>query len=403
MRTVVTLVMLVLPAIASGAPTSIEGQVTGATSRWTADGSRIVTEATVHTPGGDVVVSQLGGTVDGLSMRTFPGPEIMVPGMRVALVVHEGIDLARRTHLVVDHARILELPPGFVRTGPTKAGKSLFWESSCVFVTVDAGGTNEVVGDNEFEAVDAVIAEWNGKTEGCSYLNIVQAEPVASEVGRDNRNLIKFRDQSWCRPAIGDDPPRCHSPTAAGLTTAVFVDDASSERDGAIVDADIELNGADFAITHEGQTTGTSSCQAEIRNTLTHEMGHLLGLEHPCRTASDPPRIDGAGNAVPLCSQTADPLILDATMYNFQDCGETKKQTLSPDDSAAICAVYPKSDDPGQCSPVTSDTGCCSASHGIPSSALLLAGMTAAFFMMRRTPRVFARLSARWHKKSLRA
>jgi len=383
MRTVVTLVMLVVPAIASATPTSIEGLVTDARSRWTSDGSRIVTEATVRTPDGDVVASQLGGTVDGLSMRTFPGPEIMVPGMRVALVVHEGLDLAQRTHVVVDHARVLAFPPGFVRTGPTRAGKFLFWESSCVLVTVDAAGTGEVVGDNEFEAVDAVLAEWNSSTEGCSYMNIVQTEPVASEVGRDNRNLIKFRDQSWCRPAVGDDPPRCHSPTAAGLTTAIFVDDADSGRDGAIVDADIELNGVDFALSHQGQTTGTASCQSEIRNTLTHEIGHLLGLEHPCRTAADPPRIDGAGNPVPQCSQTTDPSIVEATMYNFQDCGETKKQSLTTDDSAAICAVYPKSDDPGQCNPVGEDTGCCSASDGLPPSGLLLAGMTA-FLMTRR-------------------
>ena len=38
-------------------------------------------------------------------------------------------------------------------------------------------------------------------------------------------------------------------------------------------------------------------------------------------------------------------------MYNFQDCGETKKETLSHDDIDAICAIYPKADDPGTCEP----------------------------------------------------
>ena len=48
-------------------------------------------------------------------------------------------------------------------------------------------------------------------------------------------------------------------------------------------------------------------------------------------------------------------------MYNFQDCGETKKQTLEPDDIAAICKIYPKASDPMSCAPVGSPAGCCSA------------------------------------------
>lgn len=44
----------------------VEGDVIAAHSHWTDDRSRIVTEATVQTPDGTVVVSQLGGSVDGL-------------------------------------------------------------------------------------------------------------------------------------------------------------------------------------------------------------------------------------------------------------------------------------------------------------------------------------------------
>jgi MYXO-CTERM domain-containing protein len=372
-----------MPVVADAAPRSVEGHVVDARSHWTSDGSRIVTQATVRTAAGDVVVSQLGGTVDGLTMRTFPGPEIMVVGMQVALAADERLDLSQRGHLVVDHVRVLELPPGFVRTGPTERGNYLFWESGCVFVTADAPGTNQVLGDNEFDAIDTAIAEWNTATSSCSYLDLVQTVPVASEVGRDSRNLIKFRDQSWCRPALGDDPARCYAPNAAGLTTAVFVDDPDSSRDGAIVDADIELNGVDFAITHQGETSGRAMCQSEILNTLTHELGHLLGLEHPCLAGGDPPRIDGEGNEVPLCSETSDPTITEATMYNFQECGETKKASVSADDSAAICAIYPKIDDPGVCEPVGDESGCCSASDsGMPPVALL--GGVMAILLLRR-------------------
>ncbi len=68
-----------------------------------------------------------------------------------------------------------------------------------------------------------------------------------------------------------------------------------------------------------------------MQNTLTHELGHLMGLEHPCRVGADPPRTDGNGVQVPMCGAALnDAQITEATMFNFQDCGETKKETLEP-------------------------------------------------------------------------
>lgn len=375
---------LLIPASAAAAPAmSVEGLITDAKSRWTQDGSRIVTEATVQTATGPVVVSQLGGTVDGLTMRTFPGPEILAPGMRVAVTAHPDIDLSQRTHNVVDGVKILYMPPEFVRTGPTKAGKYLYWESGCVFVTVDSEGTKAIAGDAEFAVIDAVFAEWNDSVRACSYMDIVKDMTKPMEVGKDKINVIKFRDATWCRPAVGDDPPRCHSSSAAGLTTAVFVDDADSDRDGAIVDADIELNGVDFAISTNDQSLGMG-CKSDLANTLTHEIGHLLGLEHPCRASADPARIDGEGNPVPSCSSTSDSKILEATMYNFQDCGETKKASLAQDDINAICAIYPTAEDPKSCGHVTDETGCCSAAGGSPLAGLLLSALTFGWVLLRR-------------------
>ena len=392
MRRLVLLAVLA-PAVASATPArntgTVEGAVVATQSRWTHDGSRIVTAATVRTATGDVVVSQLGGTVDGLTMRTFPGPEPLAIGMHVAVGTHEALDLDNRMHLLADDVRVAKAQPepaGFVRTGPTKAGQYLFWESGCVYVTISPEGTRQVLGDDELEAIDASIAEWNNGIAGCSYMNIVTERPSGSpiEVGRDNRNLIKFRDESWCRPATKDDPMRCYSPSAAGLTTAVFVDDASSDRDGALVDADIELNGHDFATSHLGETSGTADCQSEITNTLTHELGHLLGLEHPCLATGDPPRVDGAGNPVPTCNAAmSNPKIVNATMFNFQSCGELDKASLSDDDVAGVCAIYPIEDDPGSCSPVVSHTGCCSASAAPYPSTVLLGGFVL-FGLLRR-------------------
>jgi hypothetical protein len=293
--------------------------------------------------------------------------------MRVTLAARQALDLSQNLHVVVEGVKVLAYPPGYVRTGPTKAGHYLYWESGCVFVTVDADGTKEVAGDAEFAVIDQSIATWNNGIASCSYLQIINQGTKAMEVGRDRINLIKFRDVSWCRPATKDDPAHCHPDSAAGITTATYVDDASSERDGAIVDADIELNGVDFAISVNGQTAGTASCNAELQNTLTHELGHLLGLEHTCLAAGDPPRVDDQGNPVPLCSM-ATAAQQNATMFNFQECGENKKETLEPDDIAGACGIYPTARDPGTCDPVDAPGGCCNTGNA-PAGPLALAGL----------------------------
>jgi hypothetical protein len=388
-RVLAMMATVALAAPAGASPMTVEGQVMTTASRWTSDRSRIVTEATVHTPAGEIVVSQLGGTVGGLTMRQMPGPELLVPGMRVAIAAHRDHDLAQRAHVVVDRVRVLATPPGYVRTGPTKAGNYLRWESGCIFVTPDAAGTKQIPGDIELQVIETAIATWNTASASCSYVEIVAEPPADREVGRDGLNLIKFRDSSWCRPAIEDDPPRCYAESAAGITTAVYVDDASSDRDGAIVDADIEINGKNYAIAHNGVTLGTSSCTAELINTLTHELGHLHGIEHPCLAAGDPPRVDHLGRNVPLCSTVNDPSILELTMYNFQDCGETKKSSLEADDIAAVCGIYPANADPGTCEPVDiNERGCCTANVSDrplpPASVVLLVGLTAVLMTRRR-------------------
>jgi len=383
--------ILAVPAVASAAPPptpntmSVEGLVTQTLSRWTSDGSRIVTDVTVHSDAGDVVVSQLGGSVDGIGMITMPGPEKLVLGMRVAVGAHRDVDLAQRTHVVVDGVRVLAEPPGYVRTGPTMAGNYLYWESGCVFVTPEAEGTKYLPGETEFAVITAAIGAWNTAAATCSFMEIKEQGRETREVGRDRVNIIKFRDMSWCRPAVDDDPARCYSESAAGLTTAVYVDDPDSDRDGALVDADIEINGKNFSISNNGVTLGTQSCLADLANTLTHELGHLLGVEHLCRAQGDPPRTDDMGRAVPLCAGlSAGSTFFEATMFNFQDCGETKKATLEQDDVAAVCGIYPRSEDPGSCEPVSlNPRGCCSASDR-PVPALMLAGLTVLFLGRRR-------------------
>jgi MYXO-CTERM domain-containing protein len=273
-----------------------------------------------------------------------------------------------------------------------------------VFVTVDAAGTVAIPSDDEFPIIDASIATWNNAGgPSCSYLQIMSDARGALEVGSDGVNLIKFRDTTWGRPAAGNDPPRMYPPAAAGFTTLAYVDDGSA-RDGALLDADIEINGVNFAISVNGLTGSSQACRVELQNGLTHELGHLHGLEHTCLGGGDPPRLDNVGNPVPSCETTTDPRILDATMYNFQSCGETTKESLSPDDIQAKCDIYPCARDPGTCDRVGADLpspgddvfggdgpgssdgrGCCDSFTGAdPGASMALAGLTLAWLKRRR-------------------
>ncbi len=367
---------------------TIEGDVVAVQSHWTNDGSRIVTEATIRpAEGADVIVSQLGGTVDGIGMITMPGPAILSLGMTVALAAHRDLDLAQEEHIVVDSVKVSAYPPSYVRSGPTQSGHYFYWKSGCVFVTVDAAGTTALPADQTFSIIDASIATWNTGTASCSYLKVMEEGRKALDVsGHDHVNLIKFRDTVWGRPAVDGDPPHMYAPAAAGITTVTFVDDDKSPRDGEIVDADIEINGVNFAISVNGQSMGTG-IKAELQNTLTHELGHLQGLEHTCLSPSDPQRVDNLGNPVPPCGLATDNKITEATMYPFQDPGETKKESLSDDDIQAICDIYPTSKDPKTCEHVPLASGGCCSTSDRPEASFLLAGSVLLLLRRRKSAR----------------
>src|SRR6185312_1612734 len=136
---------------------------------------------------------------DGIGMIAMPGPPILQLGMHATVVAHVAQDLGGLSHVVVDDAQQTGITPDFVRTGPTKSGHYLYWESGCIFTTPDAAGTKEIAGSDEFPIIAASIATWNDDvdTPSCSYIKIVENDPIAAEVGNDGVNLIKFRDVSW--------------------------------------------------------------------------------------------------------------------------------------------------------------------------------------------------------------
>lgn len=375
---------------ADGPRERVTGEVLSARSRWARGGRAIVTESVLRgDDGGEVLVRQLGGTVDGIGMAVLHAPRLLRPGDRVAADLEVARDLGGRERRVVralygarDGDGAGE-PMEFVRTPATKTGVPLAWESSCAFLSFDEAGTTHLPGDREFTVMEASVARWLAETSSCTYFSVDVRGRRSGEVGLDTENLVLFREDRWCRPATSEDPQECYDSNAAGLTTLFFIDDADSDRNGAILDADIELNGVHFAISDSGESA-ESGCESDLDNTFTHELGHLMGLDHTCFTGGVRLQ-DDEGDPQPNCSGDLPSDITEATMYNYQECGETKKASLEADDIEGICAIYPSSADPGSCTEPTIDEESCGCrTNGSNGSLLIVVAAFIAFRLRRR-------------------
>jgi hypothetical protein len=116
---------------------------------------------------------------------------------------------------------------------------------------------------------------------------------------------------------------------------------------GQIVDADVELNDRGYVYSGNG-----GAGKVDLKNTLVHEVGHFLGLDH---------------SQVPT-----------ATLFRKAPPGETKKRDLIDDDVAGYCALYgpnaPPLPEPPPNSSEPNGNGCAQASspESSPISMLIV-------------------------------
>jgi MYXO-CTERM domain-containing protein len=335
----------------------VTGEVVSSSSRWARGKTAIVTESVLRTfDGREVSVRQLGGSVDGIGMIVLHSEPVLRRGDRVTARVALSRDLQGRMSRPV--RALYSASPGgagrlpFVRSEATETRAKLAWRSGCAQIWFHEDGTGAIDGELEFDEMERVLIRWRYDVQACSYFDLRFQGLDNADVGLDGSNMVIFRDEEWCVPATEDEPKECHDSAAAGLTTLFFIDDPASKRNGTILDADIELNGVDFNIAVDHQTAANDGLEADLANTFTHEVGHLMGLDHTCAPPGGIRLEDHQGEPIPICSPdpTQMPAVVrEATMFAFQDPGETKKASPEPDDISGVCSIYPLDENPREC------------------------------------------------------
>jgi MYXO-CTERM domain-containing protein len=235
----------------------------------------------------------------------------------------------------------------------TKHGTAVYWPGACIFMQPDSDGTQDLSLDLVTADVQQSITNWQMVTSACAYIQMSMDTPAKLEAHLDGINVVKFRADKWCHPEDSQNHNVCYAAPAAAITTVFYLDRPGDAQDGYIIDADVELNDINFTFVDvmPGQPLPTGrpgTSIADLKNTLTHEFGHVQGLDHTCADSATPANeVDENGNPPPGCNMlgTLSPAdkakIQEATMYNSAQPGETKKQSPEADDIAGICAIYP--------------------------------------------------------------
>lgn len=185
-------------------------------------------------------------------------------------------------------------------------GAPLYWASSCLTLSVqrDASPRQGIEYDATVGVLQRALDAWTSVDcagQGPPSIRAEISEAVecrSSELNDDrgNANIIMFREDDWPYAAAED---------AYALTRVRF-----GAESGQIWDVDIELNATEGSLSIGDPVQG-----ADLDSIVTHELGHLLGLDHTLQA--------------------------EATMFARYVEGDDSLRTLEADDVAAICAVYP--------------------------------------------------------------
>jgi MYXO-CTERM domain-containing protein len=273
----------------------------------------------------------------------------------------------------------------YVRTTDRTTGVSVKWPVPVVAYDLSSAPSfpspscaPTASGDPVEDAVRASFDAWwpdcgGGSPPGLRLVYGGRIPEIRTGLAGTAENLVVVRN-GWCSSQLPASEPCMLDPEVdCGGIYGCFEDHGAADKStvalttvlydphtGRLFDADMELNGWDgvtgtihpqppaTSVPHgyyftcdvragwrECTTYGQADCYAyDLRNTVTHEAGHVVGLAHPCDDPGTPSCGDPLppGEAVPYAQRT---------MYPSTGPGDTAKRVLSADDVAGVCAVYP--------------------------------------------------------------
>lgn len=244
------------------------------------------------------------------------------------------------------------------------------WPTSCVSYNVHEDGSSklDISAGTLSDILDDAFDSWLSVNCGDGLVSLGVEYRGTAECGKPeynlrdndrNANVWMFRDSGT---STGTTEPMGSRLDAAALavTTVSF-----NEETAQIYDVDVELlsSVADF-------TTSDTDVSVDLASVVTHEVGHFLGLDHSRKE--------------------------EATMQAGYVPGSIGPRTLTQDDEAGICAVYPEDRDfpggqtcepRGKYSPKCEGEGCGCRIPGQPNgsgSALLLGLALVGLVRLRR-------------------
>ncbi len=271
----------------------------------------------------------------------------------------------------------------------------MFWPQSCLYIQPDGDLLGaDLAPATVVAAIQNGVQAWNDRLGVSSFLQLRYLAPRGQQEVNplDGLQLLKFRRDRWCRPPTATTSMQvCFDQSATAVTTVTFINRPTDPTvDGRIIDADIDFNAVNFRFYDADQgppAVSNGRSPVDLWNTVTHELGHVMGLEHPCSLfpgALAECVVDGQGVPVPDCSTVEQDryrdltlqTIYEATMYPTSAPGETTKRLPHADDVAGIITAYPKVKDPMTCKLplVAQNAGCAAPATAAPRSAPLLAG-----------------------------
>jgi hypothetical protein len=227
----------------------------------------------------------------------------------------------------------------------TDSGVPFAWKQTCVPLTVYPNDLTDLAPAQTMHAVSAAAAAWSAGQNACTFLAITAQSSTdpAPRAHYDGNNVVVFLRDTFC--AAADPPGTCtYDPTALAISS-LFVSTAT----GQIRDVDIEVNARYFAWT-DVDTDPSPAGKFDLQDELTHEMGHLIGLDDSCFTPGNglARPMDNLGQPSPDCA-TASAAVRATTMFPSMLAASTSRRTLEPDDMQGLCESHPVAMDPMFC------------------------------------------------------